>query len=126
MHFSRKIFVCIFANIRKKPYLCIIKIRRFTSNRAAQLLKLCTTTMTQTTIAQLNEILANVKVSAPQVSEYRLMYKFGAWVTKSIICAENDAEAIFDADMDFSDSRLGEWKHGVALFCGNRMVKSYR
>lgn len=51
---------------------------------------------------------------------------FGAWVTKSVIYAENDAEAIFDADMDFSDSRLGEWKHGVALFCGNRMVKSYR
>lgn len=25
-----KIIVCIFANIRKKPYLCTIKIRRFT------------------------------------------------------------------------------------------------
>lgn len=82
--------------------------------------------MTQTTIAQLNEILANVKVSAPQVSEYRLMYMFGAWVTKSVICAENDAEAIFDADQDFNDSRLGSWEYGVALWCGDRMVKRYR
>lgn len=42
-----KIFVCIFANIRKKPYLCTIKI---TNNRAAQLVKHCTETMTITSI----------------------------------------------------------------------------
>ena len=38
-----KIFVCRFANIGKKPYLCTIKI---TNNRAAQLVKLCTKNMT--------------------------------------------------------------------------------
>ncbi len=36
--------VCIFANIRKKPYLCTIKI---TNSRAAQLVKHCTEDMTQ-------------------------------------------------------------------------------
>ena len=37
------IIVCIFANVRKKPYLCTIKI---TNNRAAQLVKLCNKDMT--------------------------------------------------------------------------------
>ena len=41
-----KIIVCTFANIRKKPYLCTIKI---TNNRAAQLVKLCTNDMTTIT-----------------------------------------------------------------------------
>lgn len=74
----------------------------------------------------MTQFFTNINLSKVATREYRLMYMFGAWVTKSVIYAENDAEAIFDADMDFSYSRLGEWKHGVALFCGNRMVKSYR
>lgn len=57
--------------------------------------------------------------------EYRLMYNFGAWITKEIIAAESDAEAIFDADMTFANSNLENWKYGVALFCGNREVKRY-
>lgn len=63
--------------------------------------------------------------AAPQTREYRLMYLFGAWVTKEVIYAESDAEAVFDADMTFASSNLGNWRYGVALFCGNRMVKHY-
>lgn len=37
-----KIFVCTFANIGKKPYLCPIKI---TNSRPAQVVKLCTKNM---------------------------------------------------------------------------------
>ena len=57
--------------------------------------------------------------------EYRLMYLFGAWVTKEVIIAESDAEAVFDADMTFASSNLPNWRYGVALFCGNRKVKEY-
>lgn len=63
--------------------------------------------------------------AAPRTKEYRLMYNFGAWVTKEVIIAENDAEAVFDADMSFANSSLDNWKYGVALFCGNRKVKQY-
>ena len=54
------------------------------------------------------------------------MYFFGVWVTKESFAAENDAEAIFDADMIFDNSKLTDWQHGVVLFCGNRKVKTYR
>ncbi len=57
---------------------------------------------------------------------YKVMYFFGAWVTKETIAAESDKEAIFDADMIISESRLNNWQHGVALFCGNRKVKTYK
>lgn len=63
--------------------------------------------------------------ATPATREYRLMYLWGAWITKEIICAESDAEAVFDADTTFAASRLQGWKHGVALFCGNRKVKQY-
>lgn len=65
------------------------------------------------------------KISTPRLSEYRLMYLFGAWITHEVICAESDAEAIFDADASFTQSRLQNWKHGVALFKGNKRVKTY-
>jgi hypothetical protein len=55
--------------------------------------------------------------------EYRLMYLWGAWVTKEVIFAENDAEAIFDADAAFASCRLESFN--VVLFCGNRAVKIY-
>ena len=58
-----------------------------------------------------------------KLQEYRLMYFFGTWITKAIIPAECDAEAIFDAQE--AAASLKDWKHGVALFCGNRMVKEY-
>lgn len=53
------------------------------------------------------------------------MYYFGAWITKEVIIAESDQEAVFDADASIADSRLSGWQHGVALFCGNRKVKQY-
>ena len=58
-------------------------------------------------------------------NEYRLMYLWGAWVTQAVIVAENDAEAIYDANEAFANSRLANWRYGVALFCGNRKVKEY-
>ena len=70
-------------------------------------------------------ITMNITLSTPTFKTYKLMYFFGAWITKEVIAAENDAEAVFDADHTFADSRLSEWKNGVALFCGNRKVKQY-
>lgn len=67
----------------------------------------------------------DITLSTPNFNEYRLMYFFGAWITKEAIIAENDAEAIFDANETFANSDLTGWKHGVALFCGNRKVKQY-
>lgn len=58
---------------------------------------------------------------------YKLMYQFGAWLSKETFAAESDAEAIFDADAIFnSDKALQNWNYKVALWCGNRMVKQYR
>jgi hypothetical protein len=68
---------------------------------------------------------ATINTTLPNTREYRLMYLFGAWVTKEVIIAESDAEAVFDADMAFANSSLDNWKYGVALFCGNRKVKQY-
>lgn len=55
-----------------------------------------------------------------EVKEYRLMYLFGAWVTAEKICAENDKEAIYDAE-------AYKRKNGLqyALWQGNRCVKRY-
>ena len=61
----------------------------------------------------------------PTLKTYRLMYFFGTWVTKSIIPAECDNEAIFDADDEYSESNLNNWQYPVALWCGNRKVKEY-
>ena len=68
----------------------------------------------------------NITLSNPTYKTYRLMYFSGVWVTKEVFAAENDTEAIFDADMTFANSNLTDWQHGVALFCGNRRVKNYR
>lgn len=68
---------------------------------------------------------ATINTTVPNTREYRLMYLFGAWVTKEVIIAESDAEAVFDADMAFANSNLDNWKYGVALFYGNRKVKKY-
>lgn len=54
------------------------------------------------------------------------MYQFGAWVTKEVFAAETEKEAIFDADMTFNNSKLTTWEHGVALFCGNKLIKRYK
>ena len=79
--------------------------------------KFGTTTMTTT---------FNIKISETiNLTEYKLMYFFGTWVTKTIIPAECDAEAIFDADEAYNNSNLKNWQYPVALWCGNRRVKNY-
>jgi hypothetical protein len=62
-------------------------------------------------------------LSEIKTSEYKLMYMFGAWVTAEVIIAECDKEAIFDATEHAS--KLADWKHGVALFRGNRLVHRF-
>ena len=74
------------------------------------------------------EAMSIVKVSTemPKTKEYRLRYFFGTWMTSSIIFAESDAEAIYDADEVYNEnSNLADWQYPVALFCGNRKVKEY-
>ena len=58
--------------------------------------------------------------------EYRLMYFFGCWYTKDVIPADDDETAIMLSDYCFGESKLQNWKHVVALFDGNRLVKQYR
>ena len=79
--------------------------------------------------------LPEFKLSLPKVKEYRLMYFSGVWVTSKRLYAENDAEAIYDAEnpteWDNYESapvlaeKLKKAGWGVALFCGNRKVKKY-
>ena len=43
------------------------------------------------------------------------------------IFAEDDKEAVFDADQEFnSRNGLQHWPYEVALFCGRRKVKTYK
>ena len=99
-------------------FVVLLKQCRFTLNWGQQY-KFCN-------IIMATSIFSNIQISNEiQVKEYKLMYLFGAWISKCSICAECDEEAIFDADDAFASSRLKEWKNGVALFCGNRMVKKY-
>lgn len=67
---------------------------------------------------------ASVKTAdkSPEIREYKLMYLFGAWVSSATIYAENDAEAIQDAD---NLPRVASDKLQYCLFCGNRRVKMY-
>jgi hypothetical protein len=70
--------------------------------------------------------MVNVTTCIPKTKEYRLRYFFGTWMTSSIIFAENDAEAIHDADEIYNDNgNLADWQYPVALFCGNRKIKEY-
>lgn len=64
--------------------------------------------------------------SNPLTIEYRLMYYFGGWVTKSMIYAESDAEAIYDARNEVMQSKAAKAnKMPYALFKGNRLVKRF-
>jgi hypothetical protein len=65
-----------------------------------------------------------VKLNDIKTHEYKLMYMFGAWVTAEVIIAECDDEAIFDAEEHAQ--KLKNWKNGVALFCGNRLVHKFK
>lgn len=58
--------------------------------------------------------------------EYRLMYFFGCWLTKSMIYAESDAEAIFDARCEVKETKAAvNGQLPYALFQGNKLVKRY-
>lgn len=58
--------------------------------------------------------------------EYRLMYFYGVWHTKSMIYAESDAEAIYDARCEVKGSKAAvNGKLPCALWCGNRIVKKF-
>ncbi len=64
-----------------------------------------------------------VRLSEPRFKTYRLMYRFGAWVCKARISAENDDEALHDAREAFdSNEALQRWPYEVALYCGDRQV----
>ena len=87
-----------------------------------------TTTTNNNEMSKFINAMNSVKISnkLPKMKEYRLRYFFGTWVTKSIIPAECDKEAIFDADEVYSESNINNWQYPVALWCGNRKVKSYK
>lgn len=71
------------------------------------------------------DTLTNIHISKDiKVKEYKLMYLFGAWITKAVIYAENDVEAIFDAEEAYKNSRLEGWPYEVALYCENRKVRT--
>lgn len=64
--------------------------------------------------------------------EYRLMYRWGAWVTHCKISAECDQEAVHDARNIFENTKtLTRWPYEVALFetgtrGGWRRVKTFK
>lgn len=68
----------------------------------------------------------NIALSEPKTRVYKFRYFFGVWISKENFAAESDAEAIYDADEIFRNSKLQDWNYPVALFCGNRKVKTYR
>jgi hypothetical protein len=68
------------------------------------------------------ELFDKIKVTDPKTKEYKLMYRFGSWVTHCRIIAECDAEALHDAREIYEDSALTHWPYEVALFCGRRKV----
>lgn len=75
--------------------------------------------------------LGSIQVCDPTTREYRLMYRWGAWVTHCKIIAENDLEAVRDAREAFEQSALGVWPYEVALFetkgrGGWRRVKTFK
>lgn len=62
--------------------------------------------------------------SSLNLKTYKVMYYFGTWMTHEVLAAENDAEAIFDADMSVATAPAKD-KLTYALFQGNRKVKTY-
>lgn len=70
--------------------------------------------------------LPTITLSEPSTKTYKLMYFFGTWHTSELFAAESDNEAIFDADESYNgNANLHNWHYPVALWCGNRQVKSY-
>lgn len=67
-----------------------------------------------------------------KMREYRLMYRWGAWISHCKIIAESDMEAIFDARAEFDTAKsLQTWPFEVVLFetksrGGWRRVKTFK
>jgi hypothetical protein len=119
-----KIFAEKFWYYENTIYLCNVKIKLLTNQTPTAM---ATTNNIEMRIKFI-EAMSIVKVSTemPKTKEYRLRYFFGTWMTSSIIFAESDAEAIFDADEVYNENgNLADWQYPVALFCGNRKVKVY-
>ena len=76
--------------------------------------------------------LAGIKICEPKTREYRLLYRWGAWVTHCKIFAESDLEAIHDARDIFETTKtLKTWPYEVALFetgarGGWRRIKTFK
>lgn len=76
--------------------------------------------------------LGRIKVCDPGTREYRLMYRWGAWVTHCKVIAETDLEAVHDARRIFETTKsLTGWPFEVALFetksrGGWRRVKTFK
>ena len=76
-----------------------------------------------TTLEQLKNAMAQVNTNREvEFKEYKLMYFFGVWHTNCKLYAENDSEAIYDADRCV---KVANDKLDYALWCGNRKVKEY-
>ena len=106
-------------------YLCSVKIKVLTNQTPTAM----TTTTNNNEMSKFINAMNSVKISIelPKMKEYRLRYFFGTWLTSSIIIAENDAEAIHDCDEVYNENgNLANWQYPVALWCGNRKVKSYK
>lgn len=114
-----KINVRVFAYIKINAYLCnVVKTKDFIL-RWGQHHKFCN-------IIMATSIFGEVKIKEKiNTKKYCIYYWCGFWHPRRSFYAECDAEAIFDADIEFANSRLKDWKHDVALFCGNRKVKQY-
>ena len=107
-------------------YLCSVKIKLLTNQTPTAM---TTTTNNNEMRNEFINAMNSVKTSneLPAMKSYRLMYFFGVWTTKAIFHAENDTEAIHDCDEIYNDAcQLKNWQYPVALFCGNRKVKSYK
>ena len=76
------------------------------------------------TMTHFSKILDEIKLYEPTLKTYRVMYYFGAWLTHKTITAENDAEAIHDAD-EIMQKAPAKDKLTYALWDGNRKVKVY-
>lgn len=76
---------------------------------------------------QLNIFKSVIPVESEIITrEYRLMYFYGVWQTKSVIYAESDAEAIYDARCEVKGSEAAvNGKMPYALFRGNKLVKQF-
>lgn len=112
----------MFAHITKKLYICNV-FERATLHVVRPKNSNPTKVMTYTAQDFANAVAKNkVQFSELHISEYTLRYWFGTWHTACKIYAEDDNEAIFDAD---HTERTANDKLTYALFKGNKKIKEY-